>query len=262
MKVLGLGWDVGGWMGRKNAVAAVRWSPRGGLQWLGPPVTFRIPRASGSDYPLTPARLLRLATSEDVSLDAFDRIAIAVDAPLGYPADYQALVQGKRVRRSELASPSKEIESHFAYRATERYIFDEFQKKPLSAPFDKLGNNATVAIAHARAWRARKFALVPQDDKPRARRVIFEVYPALVKSPSRRGRNPKAQARFHRLLYPGLRSGTDEYDAAICAVLAVAFYAGGRGGLPPLEKPPRSQSKLAAKEGWIYYVSPSWLSAA
>jgi hypothetical protein len=56
-------------------------------------------------------------------------------------------------------------------------------------------------------------------------------------------------------------SGTDEYDACICALMALAFAANGsRTELPSLTGP-ESGSSLPPHEGWIYYTPYSWLSA-
>ena len=139
--VLGVGWDVGGWMGRKQAAAAFIVE---GVQrrWVGVPRTFTIRDLdTGSGE-----ALIRLAW-DDAPADVLTRfrVIIAIDAPLGFPIRFRELVGGAR---PPMSYPGSEIQNPFAYRRTEQHIHDAFEKKALSAPFDKLGNNATVALHH------------------------------------------------------------------------------------------------------------------
>jgi hypothetical protein len=39
--VLGIGWDVGGWIGRKQAVALAEWKDHSG-KWLGTPMSVSV----------------------------------------------------------------------------------------------------------------------------------------------------------------------------------------------------------------------------
>ena len=46
-RVIGIGWDVGGWMGNKQGVAAVAWKVGSEeLEWLGTPNQFFLPIGS------------------------------------------------------------------------------------------------------------------------------------------------------------------------------------------------------------------------
>jgi hypothetical protein len=58
-----------------------------------------------------------------------------------------------------------------------------------------------------------------------------------------------------------LDAGSDEYDAALCAVMAAAFAADGEmpDQLPPMAGPSSACAADAKVEGWIYYPSPGWL---
>jgi hypothetical protein len=79
--VLGIGWDVGGWIGRKQGVAVATFC-RDGLQWRGQPRAFRLKDLGSPDWSLLD--LIRLAWPE-VSYDILDNhcVVLAIDAPLG-----------------------------------------------------------------------------------------------------------------------------------------------------------------------------------
>ena len=73
---------------------------------------------------------------------------IGIDAPLGWPAEFVRLVgRAPNHARPYLPPAGGEFESRLAYRYTDRAVHRRCGKKPLSAAFDKLGNNATKAIA-------------------------------------------------------------------------------------------------------------------
>lgn len=251
--VLGIGWDVGGWMGRKNAFAAALWDPESGVSWLGDPKTVSIPvkgyltfdTVLHSCVPSLPGR----------GLDP-SPIIVAIDAPLGYPRLFARFVAGDA---DVLARPEREIDNPLAYRETDRHIHQVFGKKPLSATFDKLGNNATVAISHVLRWRAEHgFSIPPIYQRGEGDRTIIEVYPALVKANA----TSEAIPAIHKLIPASAEPGTDPYDATICAILALAYAAGGRiPGIPRLVEPPDSDPAFQT-EGWIYYPAQKSLASA
>jgi len=239
------GWDVGGWMGRKHGAAAVAWNrTTGEIQWMGRPGVFGlVGRLALHEF------VGQAAGGGDLALlGAGTRLVVAIDAPLGYPTDFQRLVAGDAV---PLSRPDREIDNRFAYRETERHVRSTLGRKALSAPFDKLGNNATVAISHARRWSEENgLRIAPFQEVSGGDSVIIEVYPALEKS--REGRACQAIAD---LIPEGVELGTDAYDAAICAVLALAYAADGMvEGLPRLCGP-QTDDPVIEEEGWIYYLA-------
>ena len=143
--VLGIGWDVGGWIGRRQAVAVAEWN-NNSAQWRGTPMRFSIAdlgeRGSVDD-------LVRYAwpTASSAILQTHE-LVMAIDAPLGFPVAFSELL----ARRStpSIDPGGAEIDNPLAYRETDRHIYRTFLKKPLSGSFDKLGNNATVAMVHTR----------------------------------------------------------------------------------------------------------------
>ena len=184
-------------------------------------------------------------------------MVLAIDAPLAFPRAFRDLLNGADV--PPFAPDSPEINNPLAYRQSDRRIFEVFGKKPLSASFDKLGNNATVAMVLARRLARRHGAkVVPFDEVEERAHSIIEVYPALAKVPKDTCCFPPMQ----RLLPPGVIAGTDESDAAICAVLALAFAARGTyAELPSLGGPDDASLVAAREEGWIYYVERNWLTS-
>ncbi|CAN5517592.1 DUF429 domain-containing protein [soil metagenome] len=215
--VLAVGWDVGGWHGSKQSVA-VALIEDDILRWQGAPSLFSIAKlhqAGGS-----PTELIRLGWPEAPD-DILDRylVTIAIDAPLGFPQMFTRVLTSEDVPE---IGESTFYENPLAFRETDRWVYRTFGKRPLSAPFDKLGNNAITAITQARKWsQAQGFQIAPQHGPGPANRTIIEVYPALVKRADTADR--RCYERFGQLLPADLSPGTDQYDAAICAVMAASY---------------------------------------
>jgi hypothetical protein len=146
--IIGLGWDVGGWLGKNQGLAAVEWQ-NNKLKWLSFPTATRLPKL-GFFKPLDFYRDIDNASSDAT-------VVLGVDAPLGYPVAYQRLVSGGC---PAMEKPDAEIDNIFAYRENERHIYRTFKKKPLSATFDKLGNNTSLAITTVRRWCAEDHFLL------------------------------------------------------------------------------------------------------
>lgn len=229
-------------MGRANAFAVVSWNgTMGKLNWLMKPARLAIPSDDefSLEYVLTFGNL-------DTGQILSSNLVIGVDAPLGFPSEYSSLVAGAigPDRR-----PNREIDSSLGYRATERWVFDTFGKKPLSAPFDRLGNNATLAIATIRRWKRQYgFAVLPFDDD-NGHRVIIEVYPKLLEQKVFNGIRDSVCSNIPA----GIQPNTDEYDACLAALNAIALRtAEGGVPLPRLVGPTDEHIPAAKSEGWIF----------
>jgi hypothetical protein len=226
-------------MGNKHGFALTRWTKGNKeLEWLGKPKATKIPQESL----FNPNSIISqfLGIEEDIILEE-TKIVIAIDAPLGLPIDYVKMINGQAI---EANKPNREIDSLLAYRDTEREIYRVFGKKPLSATFDRLGNNCSVAISHISEWRKKYgYSVHPMTSGNNDDKVIIEVYPAIVKSEALKAMIPK-----------NLSPKTDEYDAAICAIMGVSYGANGTfGKLPKLVEPPED-IESPKTEGWIYYI--------
>jgi len=154
----------------------------------------------------------------------------------------------------DITPPSSEIYNPLAYRDCERWIQQQHGKKPLSASFDKLGNGATLAMALCQSLRTEGYQLLPQDGDDAARAII-EVYPAIVKQQAKR--EAPAIAVLDQLIPSGIEAGTDQYDAALCALLAaVKAGAGAHLGLPDLVG---LQPGFTPEEGWVYSLAADYV---
>lgn len=243
-KLFGIGWDVGGWQGSHQAVAvASLCTNTSTVEWLG--VSEAFPFEIGNSPYLIDLLIPAVGNKTAKSIAQEECLTIAIDAPLAFPKDFVGLMRNENPM--EFSIPEKEIENKLAYRECERWIYDVFGKKPLSATFDKLGNNATLALMVVANLRKKGFTLIPQEGNS-AHLSIIEVYPALIKSEPTRASCAIPKVACH--LPNNLEQGADPYDAAICALLAI-LYQGGykRLGLPELTQPPQH---FDFDEGWIY----------
>ena len=250
-QLVAVGWDVRGWRSRQQATAVARLAAGGGLEWLGVSAPFGFSEGAVPGF----LELVAPAVGEDAGrrLLACRRLVVAIDAPLSFPAGLAALLNGTA---HDCRVPAREIDNRLAYRECERRVYRQFAKKPLSPTFDKLGNNATLAMCVARTLGEDGLVTVPQQG-PEDRRAVIEVYPALAKRGAVKG--DVAIAPVRRLLPEGVRPGTDQYDAALCAIMGLLFLGGGsRLDLPGLIA---FDPALAPEEGWIYALPPAYVAA-
>jgi hypothetical protein len=262
MTVLGIGWDVGGWMGHGQAVAAVEWgdvSPR----WLGSPASFSMAELK-EKWGIHD--LVSRAWSEAPSdLLSHREVVLAIDAPLGFPIAFVDLLARKPIA---LVSPKKEIDNPLAYRETDRHIHSKFGKKPLSATFDRIGNTATVAMVHTRRLsEMQQLRVPPFEERAKGIATAIEVYPALLKenrprgasklNPATRRKEPVRILENVRHLMPNqIKDGTHQSDACLCALLALAYGYDGRIKSLPRLQGPTTASSAVQYEGWIFYQDP------
>jgi predicted nuclease with RNAse H fold len=246
-KVLGIGWDVGGWMGSKQGVAAASFDiDTRQFEWIGEPVNTNI----RNHRTWTPATILSML-DERVDIDCFDEIVVGIDASLGFPSQFRRLVNHQVVN---MPHPAKEIDNPFAYRYTEQHLFEKFGKKPLSATFDKLGNNTTLALYYALQWcQENGYRIVPRNGEPTCSKTVIEVYPALVKTMDRWGKED-IQEELLSKIPENVPLNSDAYDAAICALLALLFKGKGQFMEKITLKGPDMDDELVREEGWIYYI--------
>ncbi|MFC5707192.1 DUF429 domain-containing protein [Aeromonas eucrenophila] len=244
MDAIGIGWDVRGWQGNAQAVAVVGWQAREQrLCWLGVSPLFRLSSRVAPDLDA----LLRPALQDEIGLMqvlACPQLALGIDAPLAFPRAFAELLAG---RGAPCAVPQREIDNPYAYRDCERWLHQQYGKKPLSATFDRLGNNATLALSMLP--RLADLQLVPSRTLE-ADRAVLEVYPALAKVA---GKASMARGEIADQLPSDLVPGTDRYDAALCALMALQYAAKGAvTSLPPLVSAP---ADFPLDEGWVYHFA-------
>ncbi len=248
--IFGVGWDVRGWRSRQQAtaVACLR-AGATSIEWLGHSNLFAFGDGSTPDF--MALTVPSVGTDLAFELSKSSRIAIAIDAPLAFPIQFQKLLNGEI---NSVPVAASEIENPLAYRACERWIKKEFNKKPLSASFDKLGNNASLAIAVTQNLYKEGFLLIPQKSNA-SNRAVIEVYPGIVKIDYKRN-NPVIPT-LSKHIPENITLGTDEYDAAICALHALLFLGAGKAlSLPNLT---HYHDNMDRKEGWIYTLPPKFV---
>jgi predicted nuclease with RNAse H fold len=252
-EIIAIGWDVRGWLGKQQAVAVVKLDLSGKKPqpqwWVSDDFQFE------KDKPLCLASIVipALGLEYQSHFENVGRVVIGIDASLAFPRGFIDLMNHSG---SEFAPTAAEIDNPLAYRDCERWIYETHGKKPLSASFDKLGNGATLAMAMCHALNKEGFVVIPQD-ADQADRAVIEVYPALVKQESKRV--SAAIDLIHRLIPDVIEVGSDQYDAAICAIVAAVYAgAGTRFGLPELVD---FDPNFDRAEGWVYSFSPEYIKS-
>ena len=251
--VIAIGWEVRGWRGSDQAVAILSFGAgSSAYQWLGISGGFRFEPGK----PLGLHSLVGQVPGDPLAgWDLADtRVIVGIDAPLAFPAPFVSLVKSQGM--SGYCPPGREIDNVFAYRDCERWILEQHARKPLSATFDRLGNNATLAICLARGLGEAGFRIVPVE-AGRVDHAVIEVYPAITKRGKKK--SDRAVASVERHIPDHLTPGTDPYDAAICAILA-AVYA-GQGKVLDLPDLPGPQPGYDPAEGWIYGLPADYVRA-
>src|SRR6056297_247071 len=238
-----LGWDVGGWMGKNNSFVLIKVNRTSGkLNWFYNDSNYQIKQDNLFDL----TDIFNDLTNETIksNLD----IVLAIDAPLTFPKQFIKFLNnnGEYIKK-----PKLEIFNPLAYRETDRYIYKNYGKKPLSASFDRLGNNTTVAISHLRYWPNYHTIEINNLEFNEDKINAIESYPALLKP----GKYKQAFSEIHKLIPVNIKEGTDQYDAALCSLMAVQFgFNNNYDDLPSLVFPP-AERQIYKDEGWIYHFA-------
>lgn len=271
-KIIGIGWDVAGWResGSKHGFAVLEWDrERKELNWPKETQTHKNPThfsIKDEQKPTTNYIYERVTGKKRIDADA--KIIIAIDAPLGFPVDFCRLVNRDLEEFQKFKELSSNIDNDLGYRKTEQHIHKTLGKRPLSAPFQEFGNNATVAITHMWQWEKNcKFKTHPfSGECPNDDRIIIEVYPALIKG--KEWEKFLDEIKISGLEFKSIKDkekrkeiSIDAYDAALCAIMAVAYGLdlenAGRVEDHPMGlkavKPEGLSETEKRKEGWIYY---------
>ena len=250
MTIIAIGWDVRGWRGNQQAVAVLKLNrARGDFKWwVSNDFQFQ------TDEPLSLSSLLipTLGDNFEEYLAGAEQVVLGIDAPLAFSQAFTKLLTD---HDSEYLPTNNQMGNPLAYRDCERWIKEQHLKTPLSASFDKLGNGATLAISLTHKLRKEGFSLIPQDGMNTTKSII-EVYPGIVKTGSRR--EMPAIGPVHKHIPDYVIPGTDQYDAAICALMAAVFSgASNQLKLPEIVK---FQPEFDPREGWIYGLPANYVS--
>lgn len=234
-----IGWDVGGWLGKTDGLAGYVFGHSGAMLRRIPGKTVSLwKELEGQRWSLE--RFIRLLDPQ-LTLDRFDRVVVAIDAPFGMPARFIRSIQSDiaKVPEPEYAS-DKVSDWRLAYRVTDRLVAKRFDVKLQSPCLDRLTNNMTkVRAALAEFIRENpKMAAPPfRPDVPGVTRIAaIEVVPAVWWS--------EKWINFTSSCIPESHRGDDKdaLDASVCALnalwydLAVTGITKGRFPLlPPID---------------------------
>lgn len=271
-KIISIGWDVGGWLGSgancKNALSVLKYEEEK-FSW------GEIELVSFANGLLSFEEVCdKLKLGPELCNNPNVQIVIAIDAPLGFPAKFKELVNGSLedhvIYREGENNKKKMINNLFAFRKTEQYLFEKFKKQSLSATFDKLGNNSTVAIAHRIKWaKSDNFIFYPfcgTDFPFNCARLGFEVYPGVITKDAlgdvefskiselitlARNGNLIEDFTYYIDQKSGKSGNSDLMDSAICAILGMARVI-SHAKLPAMETEIPNED-IILNEGWIIH---------
>ena len=178
-----------------------------------------------------------------------DRIAtgkneynIAVDAVLGWPEEFIALITGKKKKINTTELPISKRENHFLLRECERELYDE-DIQPLSAVQDMLGSQSTKVL-----FFLHKFDFCNQEGVwTKDNSKVYETYPTIIAK--RLGNLPQVTQFYHQVsrksgiisqVYKPQQVERQDFKDALLALAAIK-----KG----FQVPERSINKI---EGWIW----------
>jgi hypothetical protein len=124
--IVGVGWDVGGWMGSNHGAAVARWRVGAqSIEWLGIPAELSIP--VGAHFTLD-SFLDQAGQLQGRDILANSKIIIGIDAPLAFPEKFAAFLNGQEetfVRPAEkltaLSLTATPTVKYIAYLAKSRF---------------------------------------------------------------------------------------------------------------------------------------------
>jgi len=190
-----------------------------------------------------------------------DRVLLALDAPLGWPAALGKCLAGHRAGQPILDDPNEVFR-----RGTDRFIRWTLGKQPLDVGATRIARTAHAALGLLKELRLLTGEPIPLAWSPAFEEKIaaIEVYPAstlIVQGLPATGYKPPKQRDRRLEILDGLRGlvtlpkdvslladNADALDAAIC-VLAAADFLSGRAMEP-------ADTEKAAIEGWIWVRRP------
>ena len=243
-----IGWDVGGWHGKKNAFCI--------LTYDGNKIEFK------KNPEILQKNQIRNFFKEIIESNS--KVILAIDAPLGLPIGFVDLLTSDYYN---LDIEDDYFKNPYGFRETDMHIRNLLGKNPISPTFDKLTNNITLALCMRRELTNQGFKFYPFDSAHNNdRKIALEVYPGIFKNQTMKNgvleqlinKTPSVDSEtyFNGSLNYYLKGEkklkTDEVDSFICALLALCFYMEGKDGFPLIERKINPDENIRM-EGWIYY---------
>lgn len=271
-KFLGVGWDAAGMLGNKQAMAIYQCDPTDNseIKFLGSN-TFSF-NDTDSSIPLDLEEFFHF--HDNYSSDHSDwHKVLAIDSPFSFPSGFKQWVQDKDSQTLSDSGSSggdrSKLETFFydiGYRETDRYIQDKFKdrfsnSRPFSPVYSMITNQVILVKSHLNRWQETNQAIIqPKDGHSKTKTNVLEVYPKLLKEDGKSD-GPVTEAYRSYLKDTSIEPGSDQYDAALCAIHALGYESGDQlANLDPLVTREEvlqqsDQWEFPPEEGWIYHFS-------
>lgn len=267
MKSLYLGWDVGGWHGRSDGLSILAEDKTGRLVSVGTPWQGNLTQGL-FDIGCHPGNVRDLPKLCKIDTPSDSRLILGIDAPFRFPRVFNSLVNQELALHIPGRGKENMIDNRLAYRECEQFIATHWKRIPLSASFDRLGNNATKAMSYLHFWTNRSdhaspnnqksLLQIPFDSDDGKTDLSMEAYPALWKS--RPGTKAPWRTDVSALLGSDLETlKIHSRDACLCALTAACYDRQARDlphAWPKLAFPDDFKKYFNPKEGWIYVPAP------
>ena len=235
-KILSIGWDAGGMVGKSNALAIFEYTPEDGWEFRN--AKKFSPQERLEDGIRTGLEdFLNTFNCYDSQDDGDYRKVIAIDSPFSFPDKFKKWFHGESFTEEDLWDV-RERENDLAkfydsvgYRPTDVYIEKAFSSKfdysrTLSPVYDKITNQVIMVNSLLKQWESNEDCVVfPADHEPDEVPVSFiEVYPKLIKAEGKSDAPIKHDVSFLNDLES--EPGSHCYDAALSALFGIEFATG------------------------------------
>ncbi|MFW5659606.1 MAG: hypothetical protein ACOCZ8_06480 [Bacteroidota bacterium] len=217
-RILGIGWDIGGWgglgKGKNQAFAAIELDlsqPEPTPRWIGLntfPLRERLFDLEGvsrdklgRDKAFEKVLDAQGELRESLNFEQYDAVVVGIDSPLHFPKGFVDFVNQSGAYAEEFADFSKEeLYLQLGFRTCDLFMnrpaaqlgFDRradgkapIRHRVFSPTFQSFTNNVTVAMAQLRYWKRLYGLHIDPLDGASTRdqtRFALEVYPAVMKS--------------------------------------------------------------------------------
>ena len=211
-----------------------------------------------SFVPLSGEELVRRLTGE---MAAANRVLLAIDAPLGWPAAFSQILSTHHA-----GSPIPCDRDVFFARETDHFVARELGKNPLAVGSNYIARTAHAALSLLEQLRLEASCALQMGWQPRfpGPEAVIEVYPAGTLAsrglPASGYKGPRMRLERERIL-AAVRRDVDVkvsaasivtsdhvLDSVLCVLAGIDFLEG--------RCPAPTDGELARKEGWIWVARP------
>ncbi len=237
-----VGWDVGAWKcsAKRESCDAIVWAK--GEKDSSSPLCVK--KFIGNIFDAISFQNLSLDTffeSLEIELNYDDNIYIAIDAALGWPLEFNNLINNLSGHNPNIKEIS--FENKFLYRETERYVYKHTDSKilPKSVVGDRIGGHSAKAISFLKKCKAKhnnKGVWNIENDSGFKINII-ETYPSVVKFFVK-------EYVVSKIFNFSKKERKDYIDAIYCMYIAYKYC----NDIESLNLP---KDDICDSEGWIFF---------